>query len=419
MDDFDVVLGMEFLLEHQVIPMPSGKCLTRVPSKRNTIRGNPAWGVGKTRETVPKVTLCVPDKCHGVMPNSWPKSLSMRRRIDHGIKSPPEAKVLAKDAYRMTPPELAVLQKQSKKLLGTEVSRPVQAPWGALVLSLKKKDRSLLQCVDCLIPNKLIASRKYPFPILPNLFGRSCGVKYFPMSDIRQRNYRVRATKVEGLETTCITGLRAYEFPMVPSSLTDDKEGNYCSVQRQINVLDHVVEFHQIEVKKRKIVLTCDGKIPKSVTALRSCPRLANSNWQFVKGFLKGRTSSLTELLKEEDIQWGRTLKCQAAFNCLEQAIIERPSLGVADATKPPKVEVEQFNCMLGEYLHHCVDGRQKNWVQLLNVAQFGYSAQTYSLIRRSQFETKGSEHSVLPLVTDSPHVGNSPQVHRVENEWE
>ena len=27
MDDFDVVLGMEFLLEHKVIPMPLAKCL--------------------------------------------------------------------------------------------------------------------------------------------------------------------------------------------------------------------------------------------------------------------------------------------------------------------------------------------------------------------------------------------------------
>ncbi|KAA0034361.1 Asp_protease domain-containing protein [Cucumis melo var. makuwa] len=27
MDDFDVVLGMEFLLEHQIIPMPLAKCL--------------------------------------------------------------------------------------------------------------------------------------------------------------------------------------------------------------------------------------------------------------------------------------------------------------------------------------------------------------------------------------------------------
>ncbi|TYK19135.1 uncharacterized protein E5676_scaffold522G00590 [Cucumis melo var. makuwa] len=33
--------------------------------------------LGKLRETVPKDTLCVPEKCHGVMPNSWPKLLSM------------------------------------------------------------------------------------------------------------------------------------------------------------------------------------------------------------------------------------------------------------------------------------------------------------------------------------------------------
>ena len=32
MDDFDVVLGMEFLLEPQVIPMPSAKCLVIIGS---------------------------------------------------------------------------------------------------------------------------------------------------------------------------------------------------------------------------------------------------------------------------------------------------------------------------------------------------------------------------------------------------
>ncbi|KAA0038049.1 cytoplasmic tRNA 2-thiolation protein 1-like [Cucumis melo var. makuwa] len=42
-------------------------------------------------------------------------------------------------------------------------------------------------------------------------------------------------------------------------------------------------------------------------------------------------------------------------------------------------------------------------------------SAQADSLIKRSQFETKGSRHSVLSLLTDGPYVGNSPQVHRVE----
>ncbi|KAA0050693.1 RNA-directed DNA polymerase-like protein [Cucumis melo var. makuwa] len=194
-----------------------------------------------------------------------------------------------------------------------------------------------------------------------------------------------------GLETTGVTGLRAYEFPVAPFSLTDAKGGKCCFVQRQINVLGHVVEFHQIEGGKRK----------------------------FMEGFLKRRTSSLTELLKEEDIQSGGNLECQAVFNRLKQAPIEGPSLGVADASNPSKVEAEQFNCMLEEYLYHFVDGRQKNLVQLSNVVQFGHSAQTNSLIKRSEFEITSSRHYVLPPLTDGPYVGNNPQVHKVEKEWE
>ena len=114
MDDFDVVLGMEFLLEHQVIRMPSAKCLAitgsfptvvqadiRQPNKFKMISAmqldeSPTQkepssaaillgALEKPGETVPKDTLCVPEKCHDVLPNSWPKSVSMRRTIDHGI----------------------------------------------------------------------------------------------------------------------------------------------------------------------------------------------------------------------------------------------------------------------------------------------------------------------------------------------
>ncbi|TYK14141.1 RNA-directed DNA polymerase-like protein [Cucumis melo var. makuwa] len=74
-----------------------------------TIHSDPAWGVGKTGETIPKDTLCVPEKCHGLMPNSLPKSLSMRRRTDHGIEPLSEAKAHAKNVYRTMPSELAVL----------------------------------------------------------------------------------------------------------------------------------------------------------------------------------------------------------------------------------------------------------------------------------------------------------------------
>ncbi|KAA0038416.1 uncharacterized protein E6C27_scaffold270G003150 [Cucumis melo var. makuwa] len=122
-------------------------------------------------------------------------------------------------------------------------------------------------------------------------------------------------------------------------------------------------------------------------------------------------------LLREEDTQWSENLECQAAFNGLKQAMIEGPSLEVINVTKTPKVEAEQFSCSLREYLHHCVDGRQKNWVQMPKVAQFGQRAQTDSLIKRSPFEIKGKRHSVLPPLADGPYVGDRPQVHRVGEE--
>ncbi|KAA0066197.1 Transposon Ty3-G Gag-Pol polyprotein [Cucumis melo var. makuwa] len=82
----------------------------------------------KSGETIPKDTLCVPEKCH-------------------------EEKVPTKNAYRMAPSE--------------------------------KKNRSIRRCIDCRTLNKLIVRRQYPFPILTNLVDRSRGEKYFSKSDVQ------------------------------------------------------------------------------------------------------------------------------------------------------------------------------------------------------------------------------------------
>ncbi|KAA0033332.1 uncharacterized protein E6C27_scaffold845G001510 [Cucumis melo var. makuwa] len=375
MDDFDVVLGMEFLLEHQVIPMPSAKCLAITGSFSTVVQADICQPNGfkmisamqldesraqkeppsveillgaleKPRETVPKDTLCVSEKSH-------------------------EAKAHAKNAYRMAPPELTKLWKPSEVLLNTGCSIPVQAPYGAHVLSLKKKDRSPQQCVDRRIQSKLTVRRKYPLLMLMRRTDRSYGVNHLAKSNDRPRQCRVRTTKVKGLEKNCVTRHEAYEFPVVPLSLTDAKGGKCRSVQSQMSALSHVGECHH------------GGS------------------------------------LREEDTQWSENRECQVAFNGSKQAMIEGPSLGVVDATKTPEVEAEQFSCVRGEYLHHCVDGRQKHWAQLLKVTQFGHSAQTDSLIKRSLFEIKGKRHYVLPPVADDPYVGDHPQVHRVEEEWE
>ncbi|KAA0061796.1 RNA-directed DNA polymerase-like protein [Cucumis melo var. makuwa] len=119
----------------------------------------------------------------------------------------------------MAPPELAKLRKPSKMLLNIGFSRPAQAPYGVHALSLKKKDRSPQKCIDRRTQSKLTIPRKYPLPALTRLFDHPCEMKYFSESDILSKYYRVRTTKAKGLETTCVTGHRAYEFPVVKFSL--------------------------------------------------------------------------------------------------------------------------------------------------------------------------------------------------------
>ncbi|KAA0039111.1 uncharacterized protein E6C27_scaffold84G002140 [Cucumis melo var. makuwa] len=386
MDNFDVVLGMEFLLEHQVIPMPSANCLAITGSFPTVVQADihesraqeeppPVeillGALEKPGETVPKDTLGVQEKCHGVMPSSWPKSSLRRRRTDHGIEPPSEAKAHAKNAYRMVPPELAKLRKPSKMLWNTGFCRSVQAPYGAHVPALKKRDRSPQQHIDRRIQSKLTVRRKCPLPMLTRQVDHPRGVKYLPKSNNQPRYCRVRTTKARELKKNCVTGHEAYKFPVVPPSLADAMGGECYSMQSQISVLSHVGKCHQ------------------------------------------------SGLLREEDTQWSENRERQVALNGSKKAMTKGPSLGVVDATKTLEVEAEQFSFVLGEYLHHCVDGRQKNWVQLLKVAQFGHSAQTDSPSKRSPFEIKDKRHSVLPPVADDPYVGDRPQVHRVGEECE
>ena len=50
--------------------------------------------------------------------------------------------------YRMAPTELKELKAKLKDLLDKGFIRPSISPWGALVLFVKKKDRSLRMYID-------------------------------------------------------------------------------------------------------------------------------------------------------------------------------------------------------------------------------------------------------------------------------
>ena len=72
---------------------------------------------------------------------------------------------------------------------------------------------------------------------------------------------------------------------------------------------------------------------------------------------------------------------------------------------------------MLEEYLRHFVSTSQKNWPQLLNVAQFCFNAQKSSTTNKSAFEIVSGQQPLLPHTVDE-YKGKVPRAYNFTKEW-
>ena len=70
------------------------------------------------------------------------------RDIDCCIDMEPGTRPISIPPYRMTLVELRELKAQLQELLDKGFIRPSASPWGAPILFVKKKDRSLRMCID-------------------------------------------------------------------------------------------------------------------------------------------------------------------------------------------------------------------------------------------------------------------------------
>ena len=78
--------------------------------------------------------------------------------------------------------DLEEIKKQIKELLEKGYIRRSSSPWGAPVLLVEKKDKSLRMVVDYRALNEVTIKNKYPLPMI-NDFLISCKeLKYFPRS---------------------------------------------------------------------------------------------------------------------------------------------------------------------------------------------------------------------------------------------
>ena len=80
--------------------------------------------------------------------------------------------------------KLKELNAQLKDLLYKIFVRPIISPWGAPVLFVKKKNKSIRMCINCRQCNKVTIKNNYPLPRIDDLFDKLQGVSYFSKIDL-------------------------------------------------------------------------------------------------------------------------------------------------------------------------------------------------------------------------------------------
>ncbi|KAK3029414.1 hypothetical protein RJ639_039758 [Escallonia herrerae] len=80
--------------------------------------------------------------------------------------------------------------------------------------------------------------------------------------------------------------------------------------------------------------------------------------------------------------------------------------------------QTEWFNSMLEEYLCHFISATQKNWVELLDVAQLCFNSRKSSSTWNSAFETVNRQQPLLPHTVNVPNAGKSLRAISFSEEW-
>eukprot|EP00253_Pinus_taeda_P030735 PITA_30735 len=118
-----------------------------------------------------------------VFPEEIP-GLPPKRNIDFTIDLMPGTAPVSQEPYKMSVPELTELKIQLQELLDKNYIRPCVSPWGAPVLFVKKKDRTLRMCIDYHQLNKFTIENKYPLPRIDKLLDQVRGATVFSKIDL-------------------------------------------------------------------------------------------------------------------------------------------------------------------------------------------------------------------------------------------
>ncbi|KAA3466318.1 DNA/RNA polymerases superfamily protein [Gossypium australe] len=122
---------------------------------------------------------------------------------------------------RIAPTKLKELKAQLQDLTDKGFARPSCSPWSAPVLFVKKKDGSMRLSIDYRQINKVTVKNKYPLPRIDILFDQLKGTTVFSKIDLRSGYYQLRVKDSDVPKTTFRTRYGHYEFLVMPFGLSN------------------------------------------------------------------------------------------------------------------------------------------------------------------------------------------------------
>jgi hypothetical protein len=405
LEGIDVILGMDWLTQHQVIL----DIATRMVEIHSPTSGQTTLYLPKIEDINPcsyaAITVQlenIPVVCEypDVFPDDLP-GMPQDRDVEFVIELQPGTAPISKRPYRMPPKELAELKNQLQELLDKGYIRPSSSPWGSPALFVKKKDGSLRMCVDYHPLNEVTIKNKYPLPRIDVLFDQLAGARVFSKIDIRSGYHQIKIRASDVPKTAFSTRYGLYEFLVMSFGLTNapayfmylmnsvfmnelDKfvvvfiddiliysknEAEHAKhlrivLQRlrdhklyakfskcefwldSVKFLGHTISKDGISVDPSKVQEVMDWKPPKSVHQIRSFLGLAGYYRQFIPDFSR-IAKPMIELLKKGDkFVWSE--ECDKAFHTLRKHLTSAPVLAQPDMSKPFEVFCDALGTGLG-----------------------------------------------------------------------
>jgi hypothetical protein len=147
--------------------------------------------------------------------------LSPDREVEFTIDLVPGNQPIHKAPYCVAPTELKELKEQLEELLDKGFIRPSVSPWGAPVLFVKKKDRSMWLCIDHWELNWVTIRNKYPLLRIDDLFNQLKEASVFSKIDLRSGYHQLKVRKDDVQKIAIRTRYGHYEFMVMPFGLTN------------------------------------------------------------------------------------------------------------------------------------------------------------------------------------------------------